>query len=1229
MEPTFAARPTSTGSDGGHACPKCDKVFSRSVNRDRHLATHNKVPSLVCSICQRRFHRPDVLAKHVQRHRSSPEVQHDVPRGASEALHPSSSSRDSHSASISVGAGLPAQNRSLRTSPSHRSIAANGRVARACSRCSKAKARCDGHLPACGRCTRLNNASMCAYQAPAGDSVLPMQVADASGDASSQPSTSHLQHAESGRLEASTVPFIPTGARPNSQSSSLDNRYVAATPLFPSPSTHNTFDVQHHFRPSDASDLDAWRQSQVNPASASSWDASFSPLPVDWLLQSEIPDQGWTAYLGDPGVPLLADFLDHANPSSSSRTRAEPHLDPTQILHHGQDGSQIYATQAGSSNSPSNQPLAFSQLGSSRRTSRISSRTPLAHAASPATMDAAAAADTLARIRNEAVNNGFLRSATPSDQASCSSRSSSPDVGDAAEHEVSRSHHSSHLQRQRRKRARHSESAVDPDAAARLTSVHSPDSSSESSDLDPMERVNRDVAAQPRQQRISYRHPDPSARGQAGVVAAAQSPEDIARQEAVAEEMAQLEQQGRGRSPRAPSDHSSKRRKRRQKHWPSVYRPKATDGGRHLSLHKVPRASDEVTALENSFQVAPMTDLAKTRMIDEFRYCEVEPQDLQRIQDTLRSIETSTLNLFVQLYFEHHDPILPILHRATFDPDTCDPLLLAAVICLGALCSKAENAFAYCLLTSSLVHAVSYKLFGINHLRNRYLPSMQTLFLTYALWRNLGDPAKLEYVEGFRNIVLTMARRCRLFELDAFQLDPSLASASASRSGSTELLADKVEQEWHKWIRNQEMVRFSWALFVLDSDLSLAWDLPCTIKIGELRSPLPSPESLWQAESAEDWLSMTDRQTASASPGMLRHLLSFARPSLQAQTSPQSANASDTNMRRYHTSPLTHLVLSAAVYNVVISRWNLDTVLYQTVDDCDDEDGEQLDDHAMVPPRDPELQAWTDAMAARLQMLTSDPVDSHGKQDAQLMLHGARLRMLVSFKDVQIMSRRKGHRRSKLQMKKWLHGPLREEQYRNDVFREASKIFALSLAARRDIAPLHLDPPTRLASSSDARPRSNSRSSRNGASSLDGMSQGSDSRLSNVGHASVSGTGAENSVLFYATVCLALICQYLVRGQSSSSSSMQTDENASEHPTATGEAVAAVRPALDRAASTSRKTRRKDVYFLQGVGALTNPMSLDRLIHVAVHQGLNRSAWPLGRVLGKVLQQWVRSLVRS
>ena len=742
-----------------------------------------------------------------------------------------------------------------------------------------------------------------------------------------------------------------------------------------------------------------------------------------------------------------------------------------------------------------------------------------------------------------------------------------------------------------------------------------------------MERANRDVAAQPRQHRVSYRHPDPSARSHLDPSPAAPSPEDIARQEAVVEEMAQLAheaEQAHGRSPLAASDRSSKRRKRRHKYWPSVYRPKATDGGRHLSLQRVPFASAEVIALENSYQVAPMTNLAKERMIDEFRYCEVEAQDLRRIQDTLRSIETSTLNLFLQLYFEHHDPILPILHRATFDPDTCDPLLLAAGTCLGALCSKAENAFAYSLLTSFLVHAVSYKLIGINHLRGRYLPSMQTLLLTYALWRNLGDPAKLEYLEGFRNIVLTMARRCRLFELDSFDSDPNFLGRGVPQQINPDLFAANREAEWYRWIRNQEMVRISWALLILDSDLSLAWDLPCTVTISELRSSLPCVESLWQAETAEDWASMEDEHHISAQRILLRHILQppFGSTTHSSNTTAApGATCESANTDARHTSPLTHLVLSAALHNVALSRWNLDTVLTQLVDLHDTDDGDVTDRETTVPKKDPDLERWADAIATRLHTLSSNRLDASGKSDAQLMLHGARLRMLVSFKAVQIMSGRKGHRRSKVQMKRWLQGPLQNEQYRNDVFREASKIFALSLAARRDIAPLSLEPASHTAASIDRRPRSGSR---NSATSYSERGVGHDPGLSTMGHSSVSGTGAENSILFYATVCLVLLCQSLVRDQSTP----KFNDGQSQATTVGDAAIDTSKATLNRAASLSRKTRKKDVFFLQGVGALTNPVSLDRLVHVAVHQGLNRSAWPLGHVLGKVLQQWARTLAR-
>ncbi|ETS63350.1 hypothetical protein PaG_01631 [Moesziomyces aphidis] len=1244
-----ATAESSKDVENANACPKCGKTFSRAVNRDRHLATHNAVPSLACSICQRRFHRADVLAKHVLRHRSRSSSSDDALSASAHAQQRSPTppkGRPSDSHTLSTIASAPT-NEPRNLSPSVRSLAASRKVSKACSLCNRAKVRCDGALPVCGRCSRLDKAILCKYTLPANamqpaaeqagqsDST-PAHVAGPSAHVSAlihQDATGSMQHAVDFDSIAAAVDHL-VDAPP-----STNGRQLGTSSFDPGLSTSS---FPHHFRPLDSLDLESWRQSQAQTTDAAAWSSALSPLPVDWLLQNEIPDDNWAAYLGDPGVPLIGSYFEQPEPSFP-RWRYD--------AHHAASSSTPHATiaiDAALPVDPANDhshshPSAHSRTPLRTRTPQNSSHVAQAHrqpsAISPASMDANAAAATLARIRSEAVNRGLLRSASPSEDDSSSSSSCGPEEVDDNTRGEARA--ATHPHRQNgpshgaSKRRRSRDGAADGHAGPRRSyPPRSPGSSSESSDLDPMERANRDIAAQPRQQRVSYRHPDPSARNHLNASPAAPSPEDVAMQELVAEELAQRNHQNEqvsGRSPHtATSDRSSKRRKRRHKYWPSVYRPKATDGGRHLSLQKVPFASDEVIALENSYQVAPMTDQAKERMIDEFRFCEVEPQDLRRIQDTLRSTETATLNVFVQLYFEHHDAILPILHRASFDPDTCDPLLLAAVTCLGALCSKAENAFAYSLLTSSLVHAVSYKLIGINHLRGRYLPSMQTLLLTYALWRNLGDPAKLEYVEGFRNIVLTMARRCRLFELVPFVLDPKAMGSSQEQANDAEILARKREQEWQRWIRNQEMVRMSWALLALDSDLSLAWDLPCTVTIAELGSPLPCVESLWQAESAEEWMGMSMEQAASAHKSRLSDLLCTSRLGVGGtrqtgdRLATQASAAKESSMDLRHSSPMTRLVLSAAVHNLVLSRWNLDTVLSQYANPQDDDDGEDDDadsGKAVLPHRDPALQSWVESITAKLNHLTSSRLDTSSKGEAQLMLHGARLRMLVSFKMVQIMSGRKGHRRAKVQMKRWLKGPLQDESFRTDLFSEASKIFTLSISSRRDIAPLNLassSSSSHAAVNVSTRGRSASRSSGNGAFERAGPSSFDSS---GTGHATFSGTGAENSILFYATVCLALLCQWLQQNQRSEPSRDQSGN-------ADVSAEASSPAGLTRGSSVSRKTRRKDVYFLSGVGALTHAMSLDRLIHVAVHQGLNRSAWPLGYVLGKVLQQWARTLAR-
>ncbi len=118
----------------------------------------------------------------------------------------------------------------------------------------------------------------------------------------------------------------------------------------------------------------------------------------------------------------------------------------------------------------------------------------------------------------------------------------------------------------------------------------------------------------------------------------------------------------------------------------------------------------------------------------------------------------------------------------------------------------------------------------------------------------------------------------------------------------------------------------SWALLALDSDLSLAWDLPCTVTIAELGSPLPCVESLWQAESAEEWMGMSMEQAASAHKSRLSDLLCTSRLGVGGprqtgdRLTAQASSAKESSMHLRHSSPMTRLVLSAAMHNLVLSR---------------------------------------------------------------------------------------------------------------------------------------------------------------------------------------------------------------------------------------------------------------------------------------------------------------------
>ncbi|PWY97395.1 hypothetical protein BCV70DRAFT_67004 [Testicularia cyperi] len=1181
----------TVNDDGVFGCPKCDKVFSRAANRDRHLQGHESVPTHQCPTCSQRFHRADVLAKHVARHQTQSRSIESFPSSSKAAL-ASRTHVDDPDSARSVSELSSTASTSAFTLPSSRSLAAINKVERACTRCNKAKARCDGQKPACGRCVRLAKDALCTYASTsagasgagansepndterASDALDAMSASPPPSATTVQPAkrtadpiTSFSQHFEdrndqsqrsSQALSRTSIPTAPSrvSLQPPATQQPLQLHHQRHQHQPPPPQIASTSLTSTFPRLVPETTLPSSQEAANGSVAPGFYDlfehgafgrpTAVSPASLDWLLQGDVADEDvWMPYLGDPGVPLLGSVsassaylpsntmsFDFGALPTASDLSAHSHL-PKTPLYTSNQSSQHLTSIPQPANVASGRAVQEYQTAHTGTLPNAAALSAMLHpsgdgmpAATSGVLDARPSLDRARSGDLEAKRQPLLRSASPSDESDLeqnqeSHQMSAKDVRPGVARSTSstvRSHSFGRSGIRRNKRRRR-------DSASSNAS-----GTSSSSELDRMERANRELAVQTSQHRITFTHKGQQRldAGHPGYSPSNPSPEDMAAGEAMQAD-----------SP-ASSSRSNRRRKRTQ--WPSAYRPKATDSGAHLSLLKVCRASPETLVMENSFVVPALTESAKERMINEFRYCEVDPQDLLRIQTTLRNIDTATLNLFLQLYFEHYDRILPFLHRGSFDPDLCDPLLLAAITSLGALCSKAENAFAYSLLCSSLCHAVSYKLIGVNHLRGRYLPSIQTLLLIYALWRNLGDPAKLEYVEGFRNIILTMARRCRLFDM------PPNSTAHVSDSVES---PEKAAMEWKNWIRNEELIRTGWALFVLDCDLSIAWDLPCVLSINELNSPMPSSDRAWLAESATTWAAaIATEDTAAGQRRQAAPLYGQAEGKTLShllRQAGQEASYAEVGL----TTPLGQSILVGAAYNLGLSCWDL----------------EQITDCSMMPT---DGQGALHAASRRMEHLFSGVSKRTATAQAQILLSGAQLRLLVSFRKVQIMSGRKGARRARAAVEDWMRNSLCDEAYRRKVFEAASKIFALCVAG-------------------DA---------------------GSDSMAST--GSKLGGAGAENSLLFYASVCLILLCRYLSRPE------LQQQLT-----------LAALNQQAKSSTAGSASSLRRDAYYVPNVGALTHSSSIRRLLDVSIYQGLRRSLWPLGSSLGKVLAQCANEVTAS
>jgi hypothetical protein len=110
-----------------------------------------------------------------------------------------------------------------------------------------------------------------------------------------------------------------------------------------------------------------------------------------------------------------------------------------------------------------------------------------------------------------------------------------------------------------------------------------------------------------------------------------------------------------------------------------------------------------------------------------------------------------------------------------------------------------------------------------------------------------------------------MARNLKIFE--GYQ--PHMQIYGAHPSGSPK----DAENQWREWIKQETVRRVIWMLFFYDSLSCLEMGVPPSMSFDEVSAvPIPAPDNVWQARSAEDWrFSLTTYRAATLDQVMRMH----------------------------------------------------------------------------------------------------------------------------------------------------------------------------------------------------------------------------------------------------------------------------------------------------------------------------------------------------------------------
>ncbi|KIW15393.1 hypothetical protein PV08_05439 [Exophiala spinifera] len=262
------------------------------------------------------------------------------------------------------------------------------------------------------------------------------------------------------------------------------------------------------------------------------------------------------------------------------------------------------------------------------------------------------------------------------------------------------------------------------------------------------------------------------------------------------------------------------------------------------AAHPVNMASHIPNSLFNIHTLPPspprrsmptMDDVSRNEILDILVAAKPKTPEGSEISRDHPLLSLSSMQNYLDLFFSRFNVAYPLLHQATFDPSQTEPLLLLAVLLLGATYSeKAIHRLAVCIHDVLRAQIFQHSAFS----STPELWMLQTILLVECFGKSRAGQKQHDMAHLFHGLLINLIRRSDCQSVR----QPNFGEGSGD-----------LESDWRRAIDVELRKRLAFLCFLWDTQHAVLFSQSLCMSSFELRTTLPCNQTTWEASSAEEW----------------------------------------------------------------------------------------------------------------------------------------------------------------------------------------------------------------------------------------------------------------------------------------------------------------------------------------------------------------------------------------